>query len=179
MQQHGAPRRTVNRQQTETCVFDAISWKEIFTITAAIIGAVLGIMNTWNAMAQRRIRLKVSPAHATFIGGGILTTDRGDSLGDLFCIEVTNLSTFPLTITEVGFTMGRSIRTGLRAAVPLPKILDGQAWPRRLETRESVSLYCDIDFGGQDSRRIGRAYARTACGSVRYGSSPALRQLRS
>jgi hypothetical protein len=95
----------------------------------------------------------------------------------MFSIEVLNLSNFALTVTEVGFTLnGSSIKRGERAAIPMPVVIDGEPWPRRLEARESVSLYFERP---DSSEPIGKAYARTACGEVRYGDSPALKQLRS
>jgi hypothetical protein len=158
-------------------MFEATSWKELTTIAAALLGAVLGIMNTWNALAQRRVRLRVRPANVRHVGGGIITMSAKSEIGAMFCIEVTNLSAFPVTIDEVGMTMGRTTRM-IRAAVPIPKIFDGKPWPRRLEPRESVSLYADIDSFEMRGPQIRRAYASTACGCVRYGNSPALRQLR-
>jgi hypothetical protein len=156
-------------------MFDSVSWKEMFTIVAAVLGAVLGVMNTWNAMSQRRVRLRVTPARASLLPGGVLTDINEGKMGPLFCIEVTNLSAFPLTITEVGLTVGRTARGVRRGAIPVPKVMDGLPWPRRLEARESVSLYFHPETmrGGP----YGRAYAQTACGSVGYGTSPALTQL--
>lgn len=144
---------------------NALPWKEYITLGAALLGAVLGIMNTWNAMSARRVRLRVRPAHAL--------TDTGQWM---FSIEVLNMSNFPLTIREVGFTLKRSSSTkGKRAAVMRPILIDGKPWPRRLEARESVSVLCEIP---DPSQPIDKAYAHTACGEVKYGDSPALRQLR-
>lgn len=148
--------------------YSLIPWKDVFTISAAAVGAVLGIMNTWNSMNLRRVRLRVSPAHAI----------APHFEGDMFVIEVTNLSAFPVTVREVGFTVdSQRADRGRRAAIPTPILPDGQAWPRRLEAREAVSLLVPVDnlFGGRAV--IGRAYAHTACGEFRYGTSPALKQL--
>ncbi|WP_112662188.1 hypothetical protein [Microvirga flavescens] len=94
----------------------------------------------------------------------------------MFAIEVLNSSNFALTVDEVGFTLnGNTIKKGERAAITKPIIIDGKPWPRRLEARESVSLYFYLP---DPSDPIGWAYARTACGEVRYGDSPALKQLR-
>ncbi len=60
----------------------------------------------------------------------------------MFSIEVVNLSNFALTISEAGFTIdNRMAQKGRRAAVVQPIVIDGKAWPRRLEAREAVSVY--------------------------------------
>lgn len=147
---------------------DTLPWKDIVTIGAAALGAVLGIMNTWNAVNQRRVRLRVRPAHATMVPSG----------RSMFSIEVVNLSAFPLTISEVGFTLKRGGIKQPRAAVITPILIDNKPWPRKLEPRESVSVYFDPStMRSGPGRRPLRAYARSACGEVEYGNSPALRQL--
>jgi hypothetical protein len=143
---------------------DTLPWKDFITLSAALLGAGLGIMNTWNAMSQRRVRVRVNP---TFT----LTVD-GDPLG--FSIEVVNLSTFPLTIAEIGFEAGR----GRRVIVQAPRFLDGGNLPRRLDSREAASaLFTPQNFGVPPAGiTLGKAYVRTACGRTIYGDSPARRQ---
>ncbi|WP_417424701.1 hypothetical protein [Hoeflea sp.] len=140
-----------------------MDWFNGITMAIAIIGAVLGILNTWFVIDQRRVRLRVRPAYAIARGG----------IG--FSIQVTNLSAFPLTVTEVGFVLpGKK-----RAAITDPMFMDGKEWPRRLEARESVTAYFDpTGLPKGKIKHIGKAYAQTACGEAAYGSSPALRQLR-
>lgn len=70
-----------------------VGWSEGITFAIALLGAVLGLLNTWIAIDQRRVRLRVSPAYA-------LTPN---VIG--FSIAVTNLSAFPLTISEVGLAL--------------------------------------------------------------------------
>lgn len=142
--------------------FEALPWKDYITMGAAALGAGLGVMNTWNAMSQRRVRLRVKPAYVN--PGGVVG----------FCIEVVNLSMFPVTIAEVGF----SLRGRKRLAVISPEFNDGKPWPRRLESRDAVTAYFDPAQIAQHRQRIGKAYARTSCGELGYGTSPALRQLR-
>ncbi len=149
----------------------ALYWKDYITLALAVLGAVLGVMNTWNAMSQRRLRLKVRPSHAVAIGTG----------ANAFCIEVVNLSTFPVTIAEVGLLFGSSLFQGERPermVVTSPIIIDGGSWPRRLEARQSVSVYFDPRTIGHPHKPLGKAYALTACGELVSGDSPALAQLR-
>lgn len=142
-------------------------WKDIVTISAASVGAILGIMNTWNAMNQKRVRLKVVPSFAFTTPG----------MAEMFAIEVINLSSFPVTVHEIGFTLDSNrANRGPRAAIPIPFFPDQKPWPRRLEAREAVTGYFETpsDMLG----KIGQAYAKTSCGEVRYGTNPALKQLK-
>lgn len=144
------------------------SWNEAITLGIALLGAVLGLMNTWQAISAGRVKLRVKPAFA-------IGYPHGESM---FSIEVVNLSSFPVTISEVGLTLGGNSLGQQRAAVTQPIMIDGGQWPRRLEAREAVSLYFDPSSMGRSGKAIGRAYARTACGEARYGTSGALRQFR-
>ena len=94
---------------------------------------------------------------------------------EIGCIEVTNLSAFPVTVREVGFTINGGLRKKTRAVISLPIVRDGGSWPRRLESRASVSLY--FDWGGLKHNNK-RAYILTDCGTVGYGNSPALKSMR-
>jgi hypothetical protein len=146
---------------------EALPWKDFITFGAALLGAALGIMNTWNAISQRRLRLRVRPAHAISMPHGTKA----------FSIEVINLSAFPVTITEVGFALKKGIKKSRRFAVVQPIVIDGGPWPRRLEPRAAVTAYCDPStLSGAEP--IGKAYAQTSCDEVAYGDSPALEQLR-
>ena len=139
--------------------FSTLSWKEILTISAALLGAVLGIMNTWNSINQRRLRLRVRPAFVTDLAG----QPQG------FEIEAINLSACPVTIVEAGFEVGNKKRLPLQG---------GQiAFPHRLESRESFSMrFGPSNFNPPDGVKLGKAYVRTACGNWITGNSPAGRQ---
>lgn len=146
------------------------AWTGYITLAAAMLGAVLGVMNTWNSMSQRRLRLKVRPARAIGIG---LSRDAPD-----FSIEVLNLSSFAVTVTEVGIIFGKSRGKSPARGAVAPYMTDGGTWPRRLEPREAVSVYLFTTSLPQDGRPLGKAYAKTACDEIVRGDSPALRQLR-
>lgn len=144
-----------------------MTWAQAITLAIAVLGAVLGIINTWVALARHRIRLRVRPMWT--IGG---------PPGAGFSIEVTNLSAFALTISEVGFVHGRAIsKSPARTLIARRVLLDGGPWPRRLDSREQVSVYFDPnDVRGIDG--LGKAYAKTLCGEISVGESGALKQLR-
>lgn len=148
---------------------DTLPWKDYLTTAAAVLGAALGIMNTWNAINQRRVRLRVRPLHTVAVPTG----------AEGFAIEVTNLSAFAVTIEEVGFALHwRGVKSP-RAVVAYPELFDGKPWPRRLESREAVTVRFPLrDMEEHRGRKLGKAYASTACGISRYGDSPALDGLR-
>lgn len=135
------------------------------TLTIAVLGAVLGLVNTWHALDRTRIKLRVRPKHAIPVGG----TDPRLT----FCIEVTNLSACAVTVEEVGVSYRGTDRRG---AYVQPVLIDGGSWPRRLEPRTSATVYGQPPEPLQ-GHELKRAYARTACGVVRTGTSPAFKQL--
>ncbi|MFF0952203.1 hypothetical protein ACFYE9_32665 [Rhizobium leguminosarum] len=138
-------------------------WKDLVPIGLGAVGAVLGVMNTWNTVSQRRMRVRVTPA--------FLFQPDGTPFG--FSIEAINLSAFPLTLCEVGF------RTAIkrRMVVTEYRTSDGRALPCRLEPREAISfMFGPGDFQPPSGHRIGAAYIRTACGRTIAGDSPARKQ---
>src|SRR3546814_14458946 len=107
------------------------SWQEALTLGIAALGAFLGVMNTWQAINRDRVRLRVRPLSVMAIATG----DQG------YGIEVVNLSSFPVTVEEVGFTLNaRSATRGERLVVLVPINSDGGPWPRRLEPRTTVKI---------------------------------------
>ena len=142
---------------------------QYITAIAAGIGAVLGIMNTWRATSQNRIKFTVRPTHVISVPDGT----QG------FSIEVVNLSNFPITVSEIGFTgASNSIKRSGRFAVTNSFTIARQTLPVRLESREAESFYFDPMDANLMGKAIGKAYARTSCGEVAYGITPALKQLR-
>lgn len=138
---------------------------EAITLAIAVLGAALGLINTWHAIDKKRVKLRVRPKHAIPLGAA--------NPGITFCIEITNLSEFSVTIDEAGvFYKGADAR----GAYTQPILIDGKPWPRRLEPRSSVTVY-----GQSPQTKPGHplkcAYARTECGVTRTGSSPAFKQL--
>lgn len=113
---------------------------QLVTTAIAAVDAVLGIINTWHGLDKSRMKLKVVPAHAIPFGG------MDERLR--FCIDITNLSSFAVTINDAGvFFQG----TNKRASIVNPLFSDGQkSWPRYLEARSSVTVYSQIPlFGGR------------------------------
>ena len=147
----------------------AAGWQSWITFAVAVLGAVLGIINTWQGLRRDNVRLRVRPLSVVALANG----------AEGFGIEVVNLSTFAVTIEEVGFTLdGRSAAKGDRAPILRPFFLDHGSWPRRLEPRQAVTAYFDVSGISTIRKRIHRAYAKTACREYAYGVTPALQALR-
>ena len=138
------------------------------TLSIAVLGAVLGIMNTWRNFDRDRVKLQVIPKQAIPVGALAHQPIQ-------LCIDITNFSTFPLTITEVGVLYHG---TSKRGAVISPIIIDGGSFPRKLEPRTSFSAYLATGaLSAMDGNSVKCAYAQTDCGVMVTGNSPALKQL--
>lgn len=138
---------------------------QAITFSIAVLGAVLGVINTWIGLDKSRVKLRVAPAHAIPVGSADPRLR--------FSLTITNLSAFAVTIDEAGVLYRRSNKRG---SLTQPVFADGGTWPKRLEPRSSITLYSQQP-GSDDGRRIKSAYARTACGVTKTGNSPALRQI--
>jgi hypothetical protein len=142
-----------------------ITWFQAITLAIAAVGAVLGIINTWRTVDQSRVKLKVLPTHA--IPYGAVDPNLR------FCVQVTNLSSFAVTIDDAGVFYHS---TKNRGSIVKPVFADNGPWPRRLEPRASISIYSQLPYS-RAGYRIKCAFARTQCGRTKTGTSPALRQI--
>ena len=90
--------------------------KDIITLSLAAVGAVLGVINTWHSLDQRRVRLRVVPKIAQMITAN-------NASGAMGCIEIVNLSAFRY----------RSAKSGSRLMVTRESIAGWRSWsPSRL-----------------------------------------------
>jgi hypothetical protein len=159
---------------------------EKFTLITALIGAIsgmvgsiLGIINIWHYLSTTRVRLKVIPKIAFMLDrrNSVVADRMNETTASLLdentpyrlCIEVTNLSAFPLTISDAGF--GNINEPHM--AIMNPELTTGKSWPVRLESRESVTIHWKIGKN-LDLKRLNTllAYVVTDCGKVKYGDSP-------
>ncbi len=172
-------------QQEGSMQYDSILIvKDIVIAVAAFVGMGLGFLNFWNEKQKDKVKLRVMPK-AVFGKGRnadgrefVLTTlnefNEKKSQG-IFCVEVLNLSKFPVVIDEVGF-FAKKARN--RMAIVNPILSDGGSWPRKLEPRESVSVYGSLQdmMSSSLSPNVYCAFAETSCGHTAEGTSPALGQ---
>ena len=133
------------------------------TLALALTGTFLGVVNTWVNANRDRVKLRVRPVHV--IDG---------SNRSMFGIEVTNLSSFKVSVDDVGFTPSR-FRPAKHQRATLSMSIPVSRW---FESRESftyrfdrAATICAVGF------KIRAAYAKTSCGMIFTGVTPALRQL--
>lgn len=137
------------------------------TLAIAVLGAALGLINTWHQLSKDRVKLRVSPKIIRIFQGVEVSCPH-------LCIEVVNLSEFAVTITSVGFKLGH--KEGYLLLMQ-PILHDGKKWPRRLDRRESVWALFDSDATqNSDLIRVKKALAVTDCGVTRYGSVKGVRK---
>ena len=159
--------------------------KDIVVAVAAFSGMGMSFYNLWSERQKEKVRLTVVPKAVkeygcTEFGQEYAITTKnefiGESSANLFAIEVINLSKFDVTVDEVGFLYEHEVR---RCVIPNPIIKDGGAWPRKLEPRAGVTVYCHLSSLMQSFNvpKIKCAYAETACQEINTGSSVALKEL--
>jgi len=138
------------------------------TLSIAVLGATLGIMNTWRSIDRDRVKLKVVPKQAIPIG-------QIEDLQTTLCIDITNFSTFPIVISEVGVLYHG---TKNRGAIINPITFDGGTFPRKLEPRTSFTVYTQPEaIKATEGRVVKCAYATTDCGVTKKGNSEALKTM--
>jgi len=136
--------------------------KDTITLVIAVVGAVLGIYNAWRAVSKDRIRLIVTPSNWVVADGmnGIV-------------IEVVNMGFVAVTISQVAFRLKTPKKY---ICVIIPGFLTGQKLPHRLEPRTAVSIHVSPEVScGPQMANVRDAFAKTACGCIFYGNSPALK----
>jgi len=131
------------------------------TLGIAIVGATLGIINTWRSFDRDRIRLKIIPKWAMFRGGT-----------QTLCIDIINLGYIPVTINQVGFRLRERNKVFIFMPMPMP----GSELPKRLEPRTSFTVLAPLGTEQHESmRNVTVAFVKTACLRTFTGNSAALR----
>ena len=125
------------------------------TFGLALLGAVLGIMNTWRNFDKDRVKLRVTPKTAIPFGDADSDID--------YCIEVVNLSGFTVTVNDAGFFYyGTKTRATLSVC---PLTFDNGEFPRRLEPRTAFTLYGkNLNMLKNGEHKIKSVFATTDCG---------------
>jgi hypothetical protein len=104
-------------------------------------------------LRSKRERLRVTPKWSLASGWtGLL-------------VDVANLSSFPVTIIEIGFTLDRS-RRSLPKRVPIPAhaIVHGDCLPATVQPLHSISIVFGADW--LHELRVCKAYALTSGGGI-------------
>ena len=129
--------------------------KDAITFGLALLGSVLGVINTWRAINRDRVKLRVGLVEAP-------THNLPEHPVAMMGFEVTNLSTFPVTVAEIGLMMRN---TDSRTVVPNPRMFDDGKFPRRLGPREQFIGYIDQPTL-VDLSRFRAVFASTVCGET-------------
>ncbi|QPJ61713.1 MAG: hypothetical protein G3M70_07360 [Candidatus Nitronauta litoralis] len=135
----------------------------------AIIGAGLGILNTWKVYDRDRIKIKVLPMSILIVNPGHI--DERPRLG----IKIINVGLVSATITSVGLKM----KDGANMVFMEPQITNGKRLPLTLEPRSSITVSTDQDPELKDFRykNVISAFAQTECENTFTGKSKALKQV--
>jgi hypothetical protein len=139
----------------------------IFAVTSfvlGLIGATLGVVNSVRQLLAARVRMRIRCYFLTII-------QPGDKLESCFCIEIANLSAFPLTVTKIHFKP-KNRQIGLMWMLD-DGCLDGEKLPRRIDPRDSIQV-CYKNVKGAEIM-LGQtefALVETACGEMRKGMFP-------
>lgn len=159
--------------------------KDVTIGIAAFVGMGFGIYNFLRDKSKEQVKLKVIPK--SVIGRGTSSSGEDlvkrsqdnfpkDYISDVYAIEVINLSDFPVVINEVGFLLKG---TDKRFSLPEPIMADKKEWPRKLDKRESVTIYGNLQslLSASNIQNVEYAFARTSCNSFAKGTSNALKEL--
>lgn len=142
---------------------------DVITLVIAGAGLALGVLAAVRDYQRDRVKLKVTPQIGYPVGP---MPDPRPRLG----IEVVNLSTFPVTVAEVGFGWSQGDN---RHALAQPITMDGEPFSRQLAPHDSVTGYF---APGQETEpdwpKIRWAYAITAAGEWHTGKSPVIKTLK-
>ena len=142
---------------------------DLMSFLIAALGAFLGIINTWKLMDKDKLKVSVIPVTAIALDKSFDEIDFG--------FQITNLSSFPVTINEVGVLYKASKSRG---AATNPIMNDGGSFPRRMEPRTSFTAYIKSRQSNIVKHGMVKcAYVKTACGNMIKGKSPALKYLNS
>lgn len=151
----------------------------IFTI--ATLGVGLGIVNLWYSRRSHRVRLRVIPKLAFDVESIRYTASiwnknaaRLHEAGNTkrWMIDVINLSSFAVTIDEVGFSDGK---LDGNFAMVNPEVSRNKRQPVRLRPHEKATFYStDGMLLPPAVWSNPHAYAKTDCEECVYGSSPIL-----
>jgi hypothetical protein len=122
------------------------------TLGIAILGAALGLLNTWQSFYRDRVRVTVSPRKAFAKGRE-----------PRICFEIINQGYLPVTISGIGLRLRRPRHRGFYAFIA--QTIDGGSLPQRMEPRTSITLFMPIGADHDPLIREAKdAFVTTACG---------------
>ncbi len=156
----------------------AFNLKDWIALSGIVLSAGIGTASIFLSWNQRRVKLRVIPKYAdNYPNSMASSTKPKGKVGDLYweraCIEVINLSTFPVTIAEIGITYPDDPQKKTLHAVGVRRA-DGTWLPWRLEPRQAETGEFPPGVLKSGAHKV---YARTDCGKISYGTSPAFKEM--
>jgi hypothetical protein len=119
------------------------------TLVIALLGAALGIFNTWQSWKRDRVKMRVKLLWC------IAPTNK--HLG----IEIINICFLPVTINSIGF----SFHDSNQEMAIIPEFTSGNKLPLRLEPRTSDTAIPSLTAECEIARhKIKSVWIKTACG---------------
>jgi len=138
------------------------------TLIIAVSGLVLGIVNTWRTIHKDRVRIRVRPVQVYCLNDEERLVTGGVG------VSVTNLSSFEITITELGF-----MKRWKNEKISLFGTDLGHLIPCRMLPRTTISFRIPESISSHPNFvTVHRPFVDTACGKRFTGSSPAWRSFR-
>lgn len=140
----------------------------LITFAIAVVGALLGIINTVHNLDKDRVKIRVQPVLAIMMG--IPQRDE-----EYTGVQITNLSSFSISIHDVGFLLQK---TDKRAAIVNPLTANGEvSLPFELGSRKKETFYTKLDSLIRDAGLLKCAYCFTSCGTEVFGNSKIIKQI--
>ena len=120
-------------------------------VTIAFFGALFGLFAHLREVRRDRVRLRLSVGKGVKVVSGMGVTE------NFLTIEVVNLSSFPVTIANMGFSDGEA------CMYPPSERIEA---PFRLPPREAKTIYYPRSCIADETRvrRMKCAFAKTECG---------------
>jgi len=120
-----------------------------------IVGSIFGIVNFIRDLDKTRVKLKVFPKISIFLEDDSKIVER-------LCIEIVNLSGFPVNIKDAGFVLRNP--KGLKLFSLRPDVLYGGKLPCKVESRASITVFDKNNPLMDTVKNVITAYAVTECG---------------
>ena len=171
------PLAGVRQNMLTTITVDLTNITAIAGFFFGLIGASLGIFNTFQQWRKDKVRLRLVPKiYRNVDGAGRLCSARIPTETQItwngFCFEIVNLSVFSITINEIGIVWTEK---DSRVVFDKPEINNNGSLPKKLEARESLICYIPskspytIFTEGLPFAKC--FYATTSCGVTVTGNS--------
>lgn len=135
------------------------------TFALGVVGTVLGVTNFVREIISSRVRLRIKCYPLAIFKS---VTD----IEEVGCIEVVNLSSYPITLKEVGFEPRVPLLERQRGRFTMVNngCRNGKQLPVRIDPRDSVEVYYKnkngLELMIKQSRRI---IVETTCGKICFG----------